>query len=66
VNDHQAKPIIRLSGKSEKLNIRCSPDLKRAVAIAAIDRNTTIETLCVELIATGLGYSIERETADAA
>lgn len=66
MSDHQTKPIIRLSDKSEKLTVRCSAELKRAVAIEAIERGTKMESLCVELIAAGLGLALDRDKAEAA
>jgi hypothetical protein len=53
---------IRLSDKSAKLTVRCSDELRRVVAKEAIDRGTTIEELCVEFIAAGLGVELLRET----
>jgi hypothetical protein len=39
--------------------------LKRYIAKEAIDRSASIEELCVELLAAGLGLKIERESAAA-
>jgi hypothetical protein len=66
VTEGKAKPIIRLSDKSEKITVRCSNDLKRAVTIAALDRKISIEALCVELIAAGLDLQLDRDKAEAA
>jgi hypothetical protein len=63
----EAKPIIRLSDKTERLTIRCSPELKRAVAIAALDRKTRMDAVCIELLAAGLGLELDRrDKAEAA
>jgi len=54
--------IIRLSDKAEKLTIRCPERLKDAVGHEAIDRKTTVEKLCVWLIAKGLGLEVSDES----
>ena len=54
--------IILLSDKSEKLTIRCPAEFKATVGKEAIDRKTTVEKLCVRLIAEGLGLEVAAET----
>lgn len=40
--------------KSAKLVLRCSPELRRQVRVAAAEQDKSIEQVCVELIERGL------------
>lgn len=56
------KPTIQRSDKSDKVTFRCSSDLKKHIQITAIQQDKSMEDLCIELLAKGLGLAL----ADAA
>lgn len=43
-------PSIQNSEKSDAITLRCSPELKKAVRIAAAEADTSIEDLCAEIL----------------
>ena len=54
-------PSIQNPDKTENITIRCSADLKRAVRIAAAEKDTSIEDLCADLLSAGLAEAKSSE-----